>query len=106
MTHISNNVVRKVAESILMVGLLLVSQMAMAQGFANEADSMVTNVRDGIYLVVGSLAAIALLWCLAQGYMGRKTWGDVLEMGLWIFGAGAAITAATWIFTSGGSISF
>lgn len=106
MTHVSNNVVRKVVESFLMMGLLLISQMAMAQGFANEAGSMIESIRDGIYLVVGLLACIALLWCLFQGFAGRKTWGDVLEMSLWIFGAGAAITAATWIFTSGGSISF
>lgn len=106
MKTVSNNVVYKVAESLLMVVLLLGSQMAMAQGFASEAGTMIESIRDGIYLVVGILACIALLWCLFQGFAGRKTWGDVLEMSLWIFGAGAAITAATWIFTSGGSISF
>lgn len=106
MTHVSNNVVRKVAESLLMVTLLLGSQMAMAQGFAGEAGTMIQSIADGIYVVVGILATIGLLWCLFQGFAGRKTWGDVLEMSLWIFGAGAAMTAATWIFTSGGSISF
>jgi len=106
MTHVSHNVVRKGVESFLMVGLLLVSQMAMAQGFANEASTMIQSIADGIYLVVGILATIGLLWCLFQGFAGRKTWGDVLEMSLWIFAAGAGMTAATWIFSSGGSISF
>lgn len=106
MKQVSKNFVRKVVESLMMFALLLGSQMAMAQGFANEAGSMIENIRDGIYLVVGLLAGCSLLWCLFQGFAGRKTWGDVLEIGLWIFGAGAGITAATWIFTSGGSISF
>lgn len=92
----------------LLVALFFVCSDAMAQagGFATEAKSMIDNVQKGIVIVVGAVACIALVWQLAQGFMGRKTWGDVFETSLWIFGAGAAVAAATWFFTSGQTISF
>jgi|LFRM01.1.fsa_nt_gb hypothetical protein len=93
---------------LLLVALFFVCSDAMAQvgGFATEAKSMIDNVQKGIVIVVGAVACIALVWQLAQGFMGRKTWGDVFETSLWIFGAGAAVAAATWFFTSGQTISF
>lgn len=93
---------------LLLVALFFVCSDAMAQagGFATEAKSMIDNVQKGIVVVVGAVACIALVWQLAQGFMGRKTWGDVFETSLWIFGAGAAVAAATWFFTSGQTISF
>ncbi|MDK4525801.1 TrbC/VirB2 family protein [Kingella kingae] len=96
----------KVTQFSLMVALGLMTQSAMAAGFANEAKTMVENIRDGIYIIVGVIATICLLWQFAQGFMGRKTWGDILEACLWIVGAGAAIVLATWLFTKGGSMSF
>lgn len=97
----------KTAKFALMVALGLATQSAMAAGgFANEAKTMVENIRDGIYIVVGVLATVALLWQFAQGFMGRKTWGDILESSMWIVGAGAAIVLGTWLFTKGGSMRF
>lgn len=92
----------------LLIAQLFMAQLAMAQvgGFANQAKTMMENIRDGIVIIVGVVATIALLWQLAEGFMGRKTWGDVLNACLWIFGAGAAVAAATWVFTAGQGISF
>ena len=83
-----------------------VSYAQMGGGFATQAESMMESIRDGIVIIVGVVATIALLWQLAEGFMGRKTWGDVLSACLWIFGAGAAVAAATWIFTAGQGITF
>lgn len=96
---------------LLLAVFLFVCGDAMAQaggggGFANEAKKMIENVRDGIVIIVGVVAMIALVWTLAQGFQGKKTWSDVLEMSLWIFGAGAAVAAAAWFFTSGQKIKF
>lgn len=93
---------------LLLVAFFAVSGDAMAQagGFSTEAKSMIDDIQKGIVIVVGAIACIALVWQLAQGFMGRKTWGDVFETSLWIFGAGAAVAAATWFFTSGQKISF
>lgn len=94
---------------LLLAGFFFVCGDAMAQaggGFANEAKKMIENVRDGIVIIVGVVAMIALVWTLAQGFQGKKTWSDVLEMSLWIFGAGAAVAAAAWFFTSGQRITF
>lgn len=94
---------------VVVMTQFLVAHAAFAQmggGFATQAQSMMENIRDGIVIIVGVVATIALLWQLAEGFMGRKTWGDVLSACLWIFGAGAAVAAATWIFTSGQGISF
>lgn len=91
---------------MLLVLFASLTQIAMAAGFEAEAKSMMESVRDGIYVVVGVVATICLLWQMAQGFMGRKTWGDILESCLWILGEGGAIALATWIFTKGGSLSF
>ena len=85
--------------------LSLLCPLTMAAGFEGEVTSMMVTVRNGIYAVVGTVATICLLWQFAQGFMGRKTWGDILETALWIVGAGAAIVIATWLFTKGGSMS-
>ncbi|HEZ7193146.1 TrbC/VirB2 family protein [Kingella negevensis] len=97
----------KTAKFALMVALGLATQSAMAAGgFASEAKTMVESIRDGINIIVGVVATIALLWQFAQGFMGRKTWGDILETSMWIVGAGAGIALATWLFTKGGSMTF
>ena len=96
----------KVAKITMMIALGLLAQTAAAAGFAGEAKTMVESIRDGIYIIVGVVATVALLWQFAQGFMGRKTWGDILETSMWIVGAGAAIVLATWLFTKGGSMSF
>ncbi|MDO4997319.1 MAG: hypothetical protein Q4E16_01590 [Neisseria sp.] len=82
------------------------SQMALAAGFEAEASAMITNIRTAVYTVVGVVAGLCLLWQFAQGWGGRKTWGDILDTCLWIVSAGAAIALATWLFTKGGSMSF
>ncbi|MGB4882425.1 MAG: TrbC/VirB2 family protein [Neisseria sp.] len=85
---------------------LLISQVAMAAGFEGEATSMMTNIRTGIYAIVGVAATIGLVWQFAQGWMGRKSWGEIFETCGWIVGAGAGIALATWLFTKGGGMSF
>lgn len=94
------------AQWLLAIFLSSLCPLTMAAGFEGEVTSMVTMVRNGIYAVVGTIATICLLWQFAQGFMGRKTWGDILETCLWIVGAGAAIVIATWLFTKGGTMSF
>lgn len=89
----------------LIVILNLLCPFAMAAGFEGEVTSMITTVRNSIYAIVGVIATVCLLWQFTQGFMGRKTWGDILETSLWIVGAGAAIVIGTWLFTKGGSMS-
>ncbi|WP_031243472.1 hypothetical protein [Advenella kashmirensis] len=110
MTYVSNHTAHKtrsrcVAEATLTVALLLISPLALAQGFASEINSIGENIRDGIYIFVGTMCGITVLWCIFEGAGGRKTWLDLLHIGLWVFAAGAAIVVTTWIFSEGGSIS-
>lgn len=110
MTYVFNNAAQKmrfcaIAKSILTMALLLTCPLAMAQGFASEINSMGENVRDGIYIFVGTMCGITVIWCVFEGAGGRKTWMDLLHIGLWVFAAGAAIVVTTWIFSQGGSIS-
>lgn len=93
------------AQWLLAIFLSFLCPLTMAAGFEGEVTSMITMVRNGIYAVVGVLATVCLLWQFAQGFMGRKTWGDILESCLWIVGAGAAIVIGTWLFTKGGTMS-
>lgn len=81
-------------------------QGASAAGFADDAGNMIKNIRTGIYTVVGIAAGLALLWQFVEGWSGRKSWSDILGTAMWIIGAGAAITLATWLFTKGGSMTF
>lgn len=75
-------------------------------GLEESTTSLLTTVRTVIIAVIGIVATIALTWQLAQGFLGRKTWGDIFESCLWILGAGAGVSLATWIFTRGQSLSF
>lgn len=97
---------KNVSTAVMTIVLTLLCNVAMAQGFADEASTMIESIRDGIVIIIGIIATVALVWQLAEGFMGRKTWADIFATCLWIFGAGAAVVAATWIFTSGQSISF
>lgn len=91
-------------QTVATVALLVMTQTVLADGFS-EVSSMAVTIRTGIYTIVGVVATICLLWQMAQGFGGRKTWGDILETCLWIVGAGGAIVVATWLFTKGGSLS-
>lgn len=79
---------------------------AAGGGFAQKAESMIKNIADGITLIIAVVAVIALIWQLAEGFMGRKTWPEVLGTCFWIVGAGAAAPLANWLFTSGTSMTF
>ena len=48
----------------LLITQLFMAQLAMAQvgGFVNQAKTMMENIRDGIVIIVGVVATIALLW--------------------------------------------
>ncbi|WP_434776868.1 TrbC/VirB2 family protein [Neisseria sp. Ec49-e6-T10] len=96
----------QISQWLLAAFLSVLCPLTMAAGFEGEVTSMITMIRNGIYVVVGVVATICLLWQFAQGFMGRKTWGDILETGLWIVGAGAGIVIATWLFAKGGSMTF
>lgn len=91
-------------QTVITVALLAMAQTALADGFSSDVSSMAISVRTAIYTLVGVVATIALIWQAAQGFGGRKTWGDVLETCLWIVFAGAAIAVGTWLFTKGGSM--
>ena len=47
------------------------SQAAMAAGF-EDASTMATTIRNGMYTIIGVLAGLALLWQFVQGWGGRK----------------------------------
>lgn len=91
-------------QTVITVALLAMAQTALADGFSGDVSSMAISVRTAIYTLVGVVATIALIWQAAQGFGGRKTWGDVLETCLWIVFAGAAIAIGTWLFSKGGSM--
>ena len=91
-------------QTVITVALLPMAQTALADGFSGDVSSMAISVRTAIYTLVGVVATIALIWQAAQGFGGRKTWGDVLETCLWIVFAGAAIAIGTWLFSKGGSM--
>ena len=95
----------QIAQWLLAILLSALCPLTMAAGFEGEITSMITTIRNSIYAIVGVVATIALLWQMAQGFGGRKTWGDILETCLWIVGAGGAVVLATWLFTKGGSMT-
>lgn len=92
-------------QTIAAVALLTMAQFALADGF-NDVNDIAVKVRQGIYLVVGTICGIAMLWFFLQAKSGRKTWGDFFELSLYVVGAGASIAFATYLFTKGGSVSF
>lgn len=81
------------------------SSFAAGGGGLSAITGIMENLRSVIYTIVSVLSTIAFIWVCAQGFMGRKSWAEVFELCLWIFGAGGGIALATWIFSQGGSIS-
>lgn len=97
----------KKSDAALAALFLGVSNAAIAQGgFAAKASSALTNILDGIVIIIGIIAVIALIWQLAEGFMGRKTWPEVLSTCIWIVAAGAAPALAKWLFETGKGMSF
>lgn len=90
--------------TIILLGGL--STVAYSAGFGSAVSGKMTELREAILIVVGVVATIALLWQMAEGFMGKKTWPDVFQTCLWILGAGAAVAIANWVFTTGQGISF
>ncbi|WP_254321715.1 hypothetical protein [Neisseria subflava] len=61
-------------QTVATVALLAMAQTVLADGFS-EVSSMAVTIRTGIYTIVGIVATLCLLWQMAQGFGGRKTWG-------------------------------
>ena len=101
------NIIKKVSsyKSIAAVVLFSIAQVAMADGFS-EANAAASKFRAGLYLFVGTLFGITLLWAFFQARGGRKSWQDILEECLYIVGAGASLALVTWLFSTGGKMSF
>ncbi|WP_369582719.1 TrbC/VirB2 family protein [Kingella oralis] len=104
---VSTNETKHWLKAAALCALLLSMQTAMAAGgFEADITKAATSIQNAIYAVVGVLAAIALLCTFAWGYFGKKHITDVLEVCMWIIGAGASIAAATWLFDIGKGIKF
>lgn len=92
-------------QTIAMVALLTMAQMALADGF-NDVNDIAVKVRQGIYLLVGTIAGIVMLWHFLEAKAGHKTWMDFFRICLYTVGAGASIAFTAYLFTKGGSVSF
>lgn len=104
--------VRRMPTNIRLLRFLLIfvltfgTQYALAAGGFNQGTDILEKIRDTIYVLVGIVATIALVWQFALGFMQQKQWPDVLGTCLWILGAGAAVAFATYLFTEGGKMKF
>lgn len=104
---VSTNETKYWVKAAAMCALLFGVQTAMAAGgFEADVTKAATSIQNAIYAVVGVLAAIALLITFAWGYFGKKHITDVIEVCMWIVGAGGSIAAATWLFDIGKGIKF
>lgn len=106
MKFVSTQVVRKVAETSLAVALLGMAQTALAQGFAQPLADGATQFRDGVFILVGILASIVVLWQCYEGMSHKKTWPDILVTCAWVVAAACSIAFVAWLWSMGQSISF
>lgn len=106
MKFVSKKIVSKVAKASLAMALLGMAQAAMAQGFAAPVADKAEEFREGVYLVVGILASIVVLWQCYQGMTHKKTWPDILETCAWVVGAACSAALVAWLWAMGQSISF
>lgn len=94
-------------EVVLFASLMLFANIAHAAGgFAATASTALMSIKDGIVIIIGVVAILALIWQIAQGFMERKTWPEVFTTCAWILAAGAAPALASWLFTTGQSMTF
>jgi len=106
MKFVSTKIVSKVTQASLVIALLGMAQAAIAQGFAAPIVDRAEEFRDGVFLLVGALASLVVLWQCFQGMTHKKTWPDILETCAWVVGAACSVALVAWLWTMGQSISF
>lgn len=92
-------------KAALFAAAVFASQAASAAGF-DDANSMATTIRTGIYTFVGIVASIVILWLCYEGSQGQKRWNDIVVASLWVLAAAASIAFVGYLFTKGGQMTF
>ena len=93
-------------DNLLLAICLCLPMAAFAAGGFDQVTGAIKTLRDNIYLIIGLLAGLALLWACLEGWYHGKSWLDIMKMGFWIVGAGASFALAAWGFKIGGSMTF
>ena len=92
-------------KTALFAAAVFASQAASAAGF-DDATSIATNVRTGIYTFVGIVAGIVILWLCYEGSQGQKRWNDIVVACLRVLAAAASLAFVGYLFTRGGQMTF
>jgi hypothetical protein len=87
-----NNLVALIAVAAGSLG----SSAALALGGLDSANSIAEDIKTGLYLLVGTLAVIYLIYLAAMAFTEKKTWSDFGWGLVHISVAGAAVALATW----------
>ncbi len=106
MKFVSTKIVSKVTQASVVMALLGMAQTALAQGFAAPIVDGATQFRDGIFILVGLLASMVVLWQCYEGMSRQKTWPDILVTCAWVVAAAASIAAVAWLWAMGQAMSF
>jgi hypothetical protein len=88
---------------ILFSGL---SHLALAAGGFTEVTAAAIRFRTGLYTFIGVLAVGTLVWVGFEGTMGNMNWTEILKRCLWIAFTGASIAIASYVWATGGKMTF
>jgi len=96
------NVTRFASKTVAIGALtLLYTGMAFAStsGGLTTATSTATEIKTGLYSLVGVLALIYLLWVGVQAFTEKKSWADFGWAVVHVAAVGAATTLGTWAWS-------
>ena len=97
----SGNVLEKyknVCICFLAVAMFLCSSDALAVGGLNKATSVVKDIQQWVYGIVGLICGINLLIVGVQCKIGDKRWSDFIKAVPQTIAVGASVVIATWAF--------
>lgn len=103
---ISNSTIQTATHAVALFTAIMLSPLAAAAGFEDEAKGMADKIYKGIYAFVGVVALIVVLWQCVEGWSGRKSWMDVLSTCLWVVAAAASGALVAWLWQKGSSMTF
>ena len=88
-----------IAKAIFILAAAMISHSAFALGGLDTANNTIIEIRNGIYLAVGSFAGLYLLVMVVLVKLEKKSWGDLFSGMMYVAIAGGIVLLSTWLFS-------
>lgn len=96
MTGNVSQIAQKLRVPVAGLTLALVQTSAFALGGLDKAQSTATEVKTGIYALVGVIAMLYMIYLAVMAFTEKKSWSDFGWGVVYVSLAGASVALASW----------